>query len=47
MKVETVIGAAAKAAGVRTETVRIAVGHHQMTETPDETLFAIRDFITP
>ncbi len=30
------------------KTVRIAtlpVGHHQMTETPDETLFAIRDFI--
>lgn len=30
------------------KTVRIAnlpVGHHQMTETPDETLFAIRSFI--
>jgi len=30
------------------KTVRIAtlpVGHHQMTETPDETLFAIRDFL--
>ncbi len=30
------------------KTVRIAtlpVGHHQMTETPEETLFAIRDFI--
>jgi len=30
------------------KTVRIAalpVGHHQMTEAPDETLFAIRDFL--
>ncbi len=30
------------------KTVQIAtlpVGHHQMTETPDETLFAIRDFL--
>jgi pimeloyl-ACP methyl ester carboxylesterase len=30
------------------KTVRIAslpVGHHQMTETPDETLFALRDFL--
>ncbi|MBS0427627.1 MAG: alpha/beta hydrolase [Proteobacteria bacterium] len=35
----------ARAAG---KTVRIAslpVGHHQMTETPDETLFALRDFL--
>jgi hypothetical protein len=23
----------------------LPVGHHQMTETPDETLFAIRDFL--
>ena len=30
------------------KTVRIAslpVGHHQMTETPEETLFAIRNFL--
>ncbi|MDQ7955547.1 MAG: alpha/beta hydrolase [Pseudomonadota bacterium] len=35
----------ARAAG---KTVRIAslpVGHHQMTETPDATLFALRDFL--
>ncbi|CAM8663869.1 MhpC Predicted hydrolases or acyltransferases (alpha/beta hydrolase superfamily) [Comamonadaceae bacterium] len=36
---------AAKAAGVRTETVRIAVGHHQMTEAPEETLSALRQFL--
>jgi hypothetical protein len=24
---------------------RLPVGHHQMTETPDDTLFAIRDFL--
>jgi hypothetical protein len=23
----------------------VPVGHHQMTEAPDETLFAIRDFL--
>jgi hypothetical protein len=23
----------------------LPVGHHQMTETPDATLFAIRDFL--
>lgn len=27
--------------------VRLAVGHHHMTEAPDETLFAIRDFLAP
>lgn len=25
----------------------LPLGHHQMTETPDETLFAIRDFLGP
>jgi len=25
--------------------VNLPVGHHQMTETPDATLFAIRDFL--
>ena len=32
------------------KTVRVAslpVGHHQMTETPDATLFTIRDFLKP
>ena len=27
--------------------VRLPVGHHHMTEAPDETLFAIRDFLAP
>jgi esterase/lipase len=25
--------------------VRLAVGHHQMTEAPEETLMAIKDFL--
>jgi hypothetical protein len=25
----------------------VPVGHHQMTEAPDDTLFAIRDFLQP
>jgi pimeloyl-ACP methyl ester carboxylesterase len=35
----------AKAAGKTIKVVYLARGHHQMTETPDETLFAIRDFL--
>ena len=35
----------AKACGKTVQVVSLAVGHHQMTETPDETLFAIRDFL--
>ncbi len=35
----------AKEAGKTIRVVRLPVGHHQMTETPDETLFAIRDFL--
>jgi pimeloyl-ACP methyl ester carboxylesterase len=35
----------AKAAGKTVQVVNLPVGHHQMTETPDETLFAIRDFL--
>jgi pimeloyl-ACP methyl ester carboxylesterase len=35
----------AKESGKAMKVVRLAVGHHQMTETPDETLFAIRDFL--
>ncbi|QIM51360.1 alpha/beta fold hydrolase [Hydrogenophaga crocea] len=34
-----------KAAGKRVQVVTLPVGHHQMTETPDATLFAIRDFL--
>ncbi len=37
--------AAAKAAGKAATVVHLPVGHHQMSETPDETLFAIRDFL--
>lgn len=36
---------AAQAAGQRVQVVTLPVGHHQMTETPDQTLFAIRDFL--
>jgi pimeloyl-ACP methyl ester carboxylesterase len=34
----------ARAAGKAVRVVHVPVGHHQMTEAPDETLFAIRDF---
>ena len=37
----------AQASGISTKVVRLPVGHHQMTEAPDPTLFAIRDFLTP
>nr|WP_315489169.1 alpha/beta hydrolase [uncultured Rhodoferax sp.] len=37
--------AKAKACGKTVEVISLAVGHHQMNETPDETLFAIRDFL--
>ncbi len=36
---------AARAAGKAVSTTTLPVGHHQMTETPDATLFAIRDFL--
>ena len=36
---------AARAAGKSVQVVTLPVGHHQMTETPDATLFAIRDFL--
>ena len=32
-------------AGRKVQTVTLPVGHHQMTETPDETLMAIRSFL--
>jgi pimeloyl-ACP methyl ester carboxylesterase len=35
----------ARESGKKVRVVSLPVGHHQMTETPDETLFAIRDFI--
>jgi pimeloyl-ACP methyl ester carboxylesterase len=37
--------AKARECGKKVQVVSLAVGHHQMTETPDETLFAIRDFL--
>jgi pimeloyl-ACP methyl ester carboxylesterase len=35
----------AKAAGKAVQVATLPVGHHQMTETPEETLFVIRDFL--
>jgi pimeloyl-ACP methyl ester carboxylesterase len=35
----------AKAAGKTFKVEYVPLGHHQMTETPDQTLFAIRDFL--
>jgi pimeloyl-ACP methyl ester carboxylesterase len=35
----------AKAGGKSVKVARLPVGHHQMTEAPDATLFAIRDFL--
>lgn len=35
----------AQAAGKTVQVLNLPVGHHQMTETPDATLFAIRDFL--
>ncbi|MDH5708609.1 MAG: alpha/beta hydrolase [Hylemonella sp.] len=37
--------AKARESGKHVRVVTLAVGHHQMTETPDETLFAIWDFL--
>jgi pimeloyl-ACP methyl ester carboxylesterase len=37
--------AAAKDSGKSVKVTTLPVGHHQMTETPDATLFAIRDFL--
>ena len=37
--------ARAREAGKTIVVKQLPVGHHQMTETPDETLFAIRDFL--
>ena len=36
---------AARASGKSVQVTNLPVGHHQMTEAPDATLFAIRDFL--
>ncbi len=36
---------AARASGKSVQVTHLPVGHHQMTEAPDATLFAIRDFL--
>jgi pimeloyl-ACP methyl ester carboxylesterase len=38
---------AARGAGKTVLTASVPVGHHQMTEAPEETLRAIRDFLAP
>ena len=35
----------ARAAGKRVQLAYVPVGHHQMTEAPDETLQALKDFL--
>lgn len=35
----------ARESGKRVQVASLPVGHHQMTETPDDTLFAVRDFL--
>lgn len=37
----------ASSSGKTVQVVSLAVGHHQMSEAPEETLFAIRDFLQP
>ena len=37
--------ARARASGKIVQVATLPVGHHQMTETPEETLFAMRDFL--
>jgi len=41
---QTLVNAARKA-GKTVQVTQLDVGHHQMTEAPDKTLFAIRDFL--
>jgi pimeloyl-ACP methyl ester carboxylesterase len=36
---------AARNAGKTVQTTSVPVGHHQMSEAPDQTLFAILDFL--
>jgi pimeloyl-ACP methyl ester carboxylesterase len=35
----------ARAAGKQVQVAQLPVGHNQMTEAPEETLFALRDFL--
>ena len=35
----------ARASGKKVQVINVPVGHHQMTEAPEETLFAMRDFL--
>ena len=35
----------AKSSGKKTQVVNLAVGHHQMTEAPEETLMVIKEFL--
>jgi pimeloyl-ACP methyl ester carboxylesterase len=44
-KTARVLIEAGRKAGKAVSTTTLPVGHHQMTETPDATLFAIRDFL--
>ncbi|MEO8024752.1 alpha/beta hydrolase [Polaromonas sp.] len=37
--------AKARASGKTVQVIHVPVGHHQMTEAPEETLFAMRDFL--
>lgn len=37
----------ARADGKAVQVTKVPVGHHQMTEAPEETLFAMRDFLSP
>ena len=37
----------ARAAGKQVQVVSVPCGHHQMTEAPEETLAALRDFLRP
>ena len=37
---------AARAAGKQVQVAQLPVGHNQMTEAPEETLFALRDFLS-
>jgi pimeloyl-ACP methyl ester carboxylesterase len=37
---------AARSAGKQVQVAQLPVGHNQMTEAPEETLFALRDFLS-
>ena len=37
----------ARESGKNVQVINLPVAHHQMSETPDATLFAIRDFLSP